>query len=112
MARTPNRKTSAPPGGPQGTSEGAAKDPLAAELAALRADLARLAADFRALLKEGAAIGAEGAKALGETSRDAANQRLAAARDEVEAYAREKPAKALGFAALAGFLLGLLLSRR
>lgn len=101
------------------TPEDPQPEALEAQLAQLRADLARMAESLTALAQsQGAALAAHLGKNA-ESLRDAAAAPLAALQAEAEpkleearAYVRANPLQALGLAAGAGLIFGLLFGRR
>ena len=106
-------KPESPPGtAPESPAESPAAADLQAHLAALRAEVAALArlvaetaeARARDTLKGLAVAGAE---PIGE-----AKEEVLKAMDKARVYANEKPLHALGMAAGAGLILGLLIGRR
>lgn len=95
-------------------------DPTLAE--ALRAQFQTLKDEIAQLTSTVGDMGRTGVEALRSTAAGAqaaagetlseAKARVAGTKGEVEAFARDKPAQAMGIAAGVGLLIGLLLARR
>lgn len=81
---------------------------LRAQFQALKSEIADLSTTLAEIGRTGVDVLKEGATG----AQTAAGEKLADARGEVEAYARDKPVQAMGMAAGLGLLLGLLLARR
>ena len=100
--------------------------PLAPDMDQLTRDFRAFVSDCETLLKNattlsgsGAAIaraqlseGISAAKVRFDAMRSTASERAARTRNATEEYVRRKPMKALGYAAAAGAILGLLMARR
>lgn len=100
--------------------------PLAPDLDQLTRDFRTFVADCETLLKNAATLSGSGATvaraqlsdrmATAKVKLDAmrvnANDRAARTRAATEEYVRRDPMKAIGYAAAAGVVLGLLMSRR
>ncbi len=92
---------------------------LREQVAALKADLAGLSESAQAYVGHKARETAEDADTLRRKAMaaakdgvDAAGEQLEDAAGQVETFARERPAAAMGLSAAAGFLLAMALTRR
>jgi ElaB/YqjD/DUF883 family membrane-anchored ribosome-binding protein len=82
------------------------------ELRALHDSVAQLAAAQKGGLGDDLAAGLGALGAKGREGVEAAQSEIDRLLAEATAYARDKPMKALGIAAMAGMVLGLLFGRR
>lgn len=100
------------------TADDAATD-LAAHVDRLTRDLAALTQALGSVADQKAHAAAHRAEAAGTAVAQGAARQITAAQDaaegfgqQVDAYARRNPAQALGFAAAAGFLAAMMITRR
>lgn len=113
MARSPRK-----PEDPTAALEAEAAA-LEAQVSELRAEVARIAellagmvGDHGHAFAETVSAEAEKLRAKGEASAAAAKARVDQQAEEARTYVRDNPFTALGFAALAGLLFGLIFGRR